>query len=125
MFEQKVILVVDDDLTLLEMYMERIKSEGAIVLVAKNGEEAIQLAKENHPNVILLDIMMPKINGLDVLKSLKEDEITREIPIIMLTALADPDKVKQAYDLGVNDYVVKSEVLPMDVIAKVRNYLQQ
>src|SRR5258707_199648 len=83
----KSILLVDDDLTLREMYEERFKAEGFSVETAKDGEEALQKATELHPNIILLDIMMPKINGLDVLKKLKEQDDTKAIPVIVLTAL--------------------------------------
>lgn len=121
--QDKVVLVVDDDLTLLEMYVERIKAEGAIVVSAKDGEEACLQATENHPHVILLDIMMPKVNGFDVLKKLKGNSETSEIPVIVLSALSDPAKEKMAFDLGAADFMVKSEVLPIDVIEKIRKYI--
>jgi len=123
MLSDKVILVVDDDLTLLEMYVERIKAEGAIVIQAQDGEEAIAQAKESHPHLILLDIMMPKLNGLEVLKHLKEDDGTKDIPVIILSALADEEKKKTGFGLGAADYIVKSETLPIDVIAKIEKAL--
>ena len=123
MFSDKVILIVDDDLTLLEMYVERIKAEGAIVIQAQDGEEALAQAREDHPHIILLDIMMPKVNGLEVLKQLKSDEATAKIPIILLSALADEEKKKLAFSLGAADYIVKSETLPVDVIEKIQKAL--
>ena len=121
MEEGKVILLVDDDLTLREMYEERFKAEGFDIIQASNGEEAIKKAKENKPNVILLDIMMPKINGFDVLKELKADPDLKEIPVIVLTALIqDVDRV-QGKKLGAVDYIVKSETMPGEVIAKIQN----
>jgi len=121
MEEGKVILLVDDDLTLREMYEERLKAEGFDIIQASNGEEAIKKAKENKPNVILLDIMMPKINGFDVLKELKADPDLKEIPVIVLTALIqDVDRV-QGKKLGAVDYIVKSETMPGEVIAKIQN----
>ena len=83
----KSILLVDDDLTLREMYTERLKAEGFVVETAKDGEEALAKAKDLMPNIILLDIMMPKINGLDVLRKLKQAPETENIPVIVLTAL--------------------------------------
>ncbi len=119
MAEKKSILIVDDDLTLREMYEERLKAEGYTVQGAKDGEEAIQKAKADKPSVILLDIMMPKINGLDVLKMLKADDDTKEIPVIILTALIqDVDKTK-GLTSGADDYIVKSETMPGEVIAKI------
>ena len=121
MEEGKVILLVDDDLTLREMYEERLKAEGFDIIQASNGEEAIKKAKENKPNIILLDIMMPKINGFDVLKELKADPDLKEIPVIVLTALIqDVDRV-QGKKLGAVDYIVKSETMPGEVIAKIQN----
>ena len=124
MLSDKVILIVDDDLTLLEMYVERIKAEGAIVIQAKDGEEALTQAKDSKPHLMLLDIMMPKVNGLDVLKQLKENSETADIPIIVLSALADEEKKKIALSLGAADYIVKSEALPIDVIGKINAVLQ-
>lgn len=123
MFEGKVILIVDDDPTLLEMYVERIRAEGAVVLQAIDGEEAIAQAKENHPSLIMLDIMMPKLNGLEVLGQLKADLNTWEIPVIILSALNDEEKKKAGLALGAVDYIVKSDILPSDVIAKIKAIL--
>lgn len=115
----KSILLVDDDMTLREMYAERLKAEGFQVMAAKDGEEALQMATENHPNIILLDIMMPKINGLDVLKKLKEQEGTKNIPVIVLTALIQDRERMESVTRGADDYIVKSETMPGQVIAKV------
>jgi len=123
MFENKSILIVADDPSLLDMYVERIKAEGAIVLEANNGEQAIKVAKEEHPQIILLDIMMPKTNGFEVLKDLKSDPDTAEIPIVILTALADDQKRRQAFTLGAADFIVKSEILPIDVVEKMRKII--
>jgi DNA-binding response OmpR family regulator len=120
MGEAKVILLVDDDLTLREMYDERLKDEGFTIVQASNGEEALAKAHELKPNVILLDIMMPKINGFDVLKQLKEDTDTQNIPVILLTALIQDVDRLQGKKLGAADYIVKSETMPGEVIAKIK-----
>ena len=125
MEEAKTILLVDDDLTLREMYEERLKAEGFNIIQATNGEEAIQKAKDNTPNVILLDIMMPKVNGFDVLKDLKVHQETKNIPVLILTALIqDVDRV-QGKKLGAADYIVKSEIMPGEVIEKIKNAMGQ
>ena len=125
MEEGKNVLLVDDDLTLREMYEERLKAEGFNIIQATNGEEALQKAKESKPNVILLDIMMPKVNGFDVLKELKADDDLKDIPVIILTALIqDVDRV-QGKKLGAVDYIVKSETMPGEVIAKIKNAIGQ
>lgn len=117
--EFKSILLVDDDITLREMYAERLKAEGFQVVTAQDGEEALAKATESHPNIILLDIMMPKINGLDVLKRLKEQTETKNIPVIVLTALIQDRERMESVTRGADDYIVKSETMPGEVIAKV------
>lgn len=115
----KSVLLVDDDMTLREMYAERLKAEGFQVVAAKDGEEALQIATDSKPNIILLDIMMPKINGLDVLKKLKEQPDTKDIPVIVLTALIQDRERMESVTRGADDYVVKSETMPGEVIQKV------
>lgn len=125
MSDEKTVLLVDDDLTLREMYEERMKAEGFNILQATNGEEALKKAKEAKPDVILLDIMMPKVNGFDVLKELKANAELKNIPVIVLTALIqDVDRV-QGKKLGAADYIVKSETMPGEVITKIKNALGQ
>ncbi len=119
----KSILLVDDDLTLREMYMERLKAEGFTVEMAKDGEEALAKAADLQPNIILLDIMMPKINGLDVLKKLKQDSATSSIPVIVLTALIQDREKMESITRGADDYIVKSETMPGDVIQKIKAVL--
>lgn len=119
----KTILLVDDDLTLREMYEERMKAEGFNIVQATNGEEALDKVKTNHPDIILLDIMMPKVNGFDVLKEIRANPEYEKIPVIVLTALIqDVDRV-QGKKLGATDYIVKSETMPGEVIAKIKNAL--
>ncbi len=121
----KSILLCDDDLTLREMYGERLKAEGFTVDLAKDGEEGLQKATSDHPNVILLDVMMPKMNGLDVLKKLKEQPETKDIPVIILTALIQDREKMESITRGADDYIVKSEAMPGDVIAKIHKVLEK
>ncbi|MFA7253721.1 MAG: response regulator [Patescibacteria group bacterium] len=119
------ILLVDDDLTLHEMYAERLRAEGYVIVSAYDGEEALDKANSEMPDLILLDIMMPKLNGIDVMKKLREDEKTSGIPIILLTALIqEVNKVKammQEYD----GYLIKSEIMPADVIKAIESSLSK
>lgn len=123
--EYKGILLVDDDLTLREMYEERLKAEGFTVETAKDGEEALEKATETRPNLILLDVMMPKLNGLDVLRRLKEQEETKQIPVIVLTALIQDRERLEGITRGADDYVVKSETMPGEVIDKIHRVLEK
>lgn len=124
MAEPKV-LIVDDDMTLRELYEERMRAEGYVILSASDGEEAIEKANKEKPDVILLDVMMPKINGIDVMKMLREKPETAGIPIIILTALIQEiDKIKglmKEHDA----YLVKSEIMPKDVLEQVKKSLGQ
>lgn len=122
--EKKIkVLIVDDDLTLREMYAERMKIEGYDVYVAKDGEEGIALAKKINPNVVLLDIMMPGTNGFGVLETLQKDPATEKIPILMLSALIQDENKEKSKTAGAVGYIVKSETTPADVIEKIKQTL--
>jgi len=119
------VLIVDDDMTLRELYEERMKQEGYVILSASDGEEAIEKATKDHPDLILLDVMMPKINGIDVMKMLREKDETADIPIIILTALVQEiSKIKDMMKPG-DGYLVKSEIMPKDVVTKVEDSLKK
>jgi len=113
------VLLVDDDITLLDMYKERLQMAGYEIITASNGEEALSKATETLPHVILLDVMMPKINGFDTLNILKSTAETKDIPVIILTALTQDNHRQKGMSDGASDYVVKSEVMPKEVVAKI------
>jgi len=122
--EKKTILIVDDDMILRQMYGARLEAEGYNIIFAGNGEEAIKLTKEHKPDALILDIMMPKINGIDVLKTLRADENTKNIPVVVLTALIQQiEEVKKI--IGPKDsYLTKSETVPAEVVEKVQAALK-
>ena len=123
MSEDKKILIVDDDLTLREMYEERLKYDGFVVIGASDGEEAVQKIKQEMPDLILLDVMMPKMNGIDVLRAIRCDDNTKHIPVIILTALIQEiDKLKSLMNEK-DGYLIKSEQMPKEVLAKVHEIL--
>lgn len=123
MAEGKVILLVDDDLTLLEMYEDRLRAEGYEIVRATNGEEALAKTRQIRPALMILDIMMPKVNGFDVLKNLRADPAFQNTPVIVLTALIQDVDRAQGKKLGATDYIVKSETMPGEVIAKIKKAL--
>lgn len=118
------ILLVDDDVTLHEMYAERLKTEGYTVTSAYDGEEALEKVKDT-PDLILLDIMMPKINGIDVMKKLREDESTANIPIILLTALVQEINKIKSMMRDYDSYLIKSETMPAQVIEAIQSSLSK
>lgn len=113
------ILLAEDDLTLRDMYQIRLEAEGYRVLIASNGEEALQILESETPDVCLLDIMMPKVNGLDVLEKMKKNPQTQNIPVIILTVLIQDQTRVKGLMSGADDYLIKSETMPGEVIKKV------
>lgn len=120
---KKKILLVEDDEALAAVYKSRLDIEGFETKGVFNGEEALSAAIEFKPDLILLDAMMPKISGFDVLDILRNTHETSQIRVIMLTALSQPKDKERAESLGVNDYLVKSQVVIGDVIERVKFHL--
>jgi two-component system phosphate regulon response regulator PhoB len=120
---KKKILLVEDDEALAAVYKSRLEIEGFEAKAVYNGEEALSAAMDFRPDLILLDAMMPKISGFDVLDILRNTPETANIRVIMLTALSQPKDKERAEKLGVNDYLVKSQVVIGDVIARVKHHL--
>jgi DNA-binding response OmpR family regulator len=119
------ILLVDDDKVFDEMYKLRLEASGYDVVVVEDGEKALVSAMEVKPDLILLDIMMPKINGLDVLDILKSTPETKDIPVIILTALLKDVNEVRGLMSGAAGYLVKSEVTPAQVVEKIESVLQK
>ena len=107
MTEKKRILVVDDTKDVLQVVSRRLQSWGYEALTADSGEEGLRIAEEQLPDLILLDIMMPKLKGREVCARLKANPKTQKIPVIFLTALGLADHIKAGMDLGAEDYIVK------------------
>lgn len=120
---KKRILLVEDDTALSGVYQSRLELEGFEVRAVNNGEEALSAAIEFKPDLILLDAMMPKISGFDVLDILRNTPETTNIRVIMLTALSQPKDKERAENLGVDDYLVKSQVVIGDVVERVKHHL--
>lgn len=118
----KILLVEDDD-TLAEIYRQRLQLEGFNTRRSKDGEEALKDAIEFNPDLILLDVMMPRMNGFDVLDILRNTEQTKNMRIIMLTALSQPKDAERAKELGADDFLVKSQVVISDVVDRIKHHL--
>ena len=117
------IMLVEDDAVLVEMYAAKFEHEGHETVVATNGEECLKLLETIKPDIILLDILMPKMNGFHVLKEIKKQPELRGIPVILLTNLGEAEvdmNQELAHALGVHDYLIKSHHTPDEVIAKVK-----
>lgn len=120
---KKKILLVEDDVALSGVYKSRLEMEGFDVRTVDNGEVALSSAIEFKPDLVLLDAMMPKISGFDVLDILRNTPETANIRIVMLTALSQPKDKQRAESLGVDDYLVKSQVVIGDVVERIKYHL--
>lgn len=123
MNDKKKVLLVEDDVALASVYRARLELEGFDVREVNNGEEALSVTLEYKPDLILLDAMMPKISGFDVLDILRNTPETANIRIVMLTALSQPKDKERAEKLGIDDYMVKSQVVIGDVVSRVKHHL--
>src|SRR6476646_4919164 len=124
MLSMAKILLVEDDVNLREIYSARFAAESYEVITASDGEEALATAVKARPDLIVLDVMMPKISGFDVLDILRSTPETKNTKIIMMTALSqDSDKASDE-SLGVNKYLIKSQVTLEDVVGTVKEVLE-
>ncbi|OGI26972.1 MAG: hypothetical protein A2359_04420 [Candidatus Moranbacteria bacterium RIFOXYB1_FULL_43_19] len=118
--EKKKILVIEDDRSLQNALLEIISQEGFESESALDGEEGIAKIKTFKPDLILLDIILPKKDGFEVLEEIKKDETLKNIPVLILTNLEEVDNVQKALDLGATNYMVKSDFSLKDVVEKIR-----
>ncbi len=122
--KKKIILLVEDDIFVSDIYQTKLGQEGFQVLVAENGMEAVKKLKDSIPDLILLDIVMPYMDGMEVLRKLKEKKEWKDIPVMLLTNLSDKEKVDEGMGLGASDYLIKSHFTPSEVVEKVRSLLK-
>lgn len=120
MANKKSILLVEDDEFLAELYATKLNLEGFEVALAVDGEKGLKLAKEVAPDLILLDIILPKMDGFEVLKGIKADPKIKNIPVILLTNLSQKDEVQKGLDLGAVDYLIKAHFMPSEVVKKIK-----
>lgn len=118
------ILIADDDEALLRLYDVQLRNSGYTVVTALDGDECLQQVVEEKPNLVLLDIVMPKRDGLATLKALKENPDTAAIPVIMLTNFGQEDLIQNALAAGASDYLLKYRVTPSEISEKVAQILQ-
>ncbi|NDC21998.1 response regulator [bacterium] len=119
--QKNKILLVEDDNSLATVYVDRLEAEGFEVKRVENGEDALAAAEGFQPDLVLLDVMMPEINGFDVLDILRNTPKTANLKVIMLTALSQESDKERAMSLGVDDYLVKSQIVIADVIDRIRH----
>src|SRR3989344_2243501 len=119
------VLIVEDDVFLAEIYQKKFEMEGFKVSMANNGEKGLVDIKKKKPDIVLLDILLPKLDGFAVLEAAKADSATKNIPIILLTNLGQKDDVQRGLEEGAVDYLIKTHFKPSEVVDKVRKVLQK
>jgi len=121
----KKVLLIEDDPLMLNLYKNTFELEGVKLLLAEDGPKGIEMAKQEKPDLILLDLLMPKMSGYDVLKILKENKETKNIPVIVLSNLLDTtENIEKVKKLGAEEYWVKSSYTSEDIVEKVKKYLK-
>ena len=119
----KKILIVEDDDFLSKMYAAKLDLEGFQVLEASTGVQGLKIAQKERPDLVLLDLNLPEMDGFEVLTRLKDAEDTKGIPVLVLTNYAQKDNIDRCLDLGADDYLIKAHFVPSEVIGKIKNIL--
>lgn len=121
--KKKIILLIEDDEFLAELYATKLSIEGYKVYLATDGQKGLKMAKEKVPELVLLDILLPKMDGFEVLEAMKDDAKMKKIPVILLTNLSQRSDVQRGLDLGADDYLIKAHFMPSEVVAKIKRLI--
>lgn len=117
------VLLAEDDIFVSDIYNLKLQKEGFEVILVPDGREAIKRLETETPDLIMLDIMMPYMDGMDVLEAIKKDDRLKNIPVLMLTNLSEKENIEKAMKMGANDYLIKAHFTPSEVINKVKALL--
>lgn len=120
----KKILIIEDDRFLRELISRKLSDDGFDAVGAADGEEGIKKVKEEKPDLILLDLILPSIDGFEVLSRIKKDESVKSIPVIILSNLGQKEEVEKGLKMGAVDYLIKAHFTPGEIVEKVKNNLK-
>lgn len=119
------ILIIEDEEVLVNMYESKFISENYLVFKANNGEDGYLLAQKEKPDIILLDVILPKMDGFMVLSKIKEDQAIKDIPVVLLTNLGQDEDITKGKKMGAIDYLVKANLTPSEVVDKIKEVLKK
>lgn len=120
----KKILVIEDDRFLRELIARKLSDDGFVIIEAMDGEEGLKKVKEEKPDLILLDLILPSIDGFEVLSQIKKDENLKSIPVIILSNLGQREEVEKGLKMGAVDYLIKAHFTLGEIIEKMKNILK-
>lgn len=118
--EKKVILIVEDEITLKNILRDKLVNDGFACLLAKDGLEGLNMAVKSHPDLILLDIIMPRMNGVEMLRKLREDKWGKNALVLLLTNDSDPQKMSETLKINATDYLIKADWGLEDIVNKIK-----
>ena len=119
----KKILMVEDEEIMIDLLQRKIAQEGYEIKVARNGEEGLAAMKEEKPDLVLLDIIMPKMGGFEVMEKMQEDKDLKKIPVIVISNSGQPVEIDRAQKMGAKDWLIKTEFDPQEVIEKIKKQI--
>lgn len=117
------ILFIEDDQLIVKIYTTRLAADGYTVFSSYNGAGGLAIAQKELPDLIVCDVMMPQMDGFEVLKRLKSDERTKHIIVLMYSNLAQEEEMKKARDLGAAEFIVKANISPVELVEKIKGYV--
>lgn len=123
--KNKTVLLIEDEAALQEAVKLKMEKEGVKILTAETGEKGIEILKEKKPDLLWLDILLPGMNGLEVLRTIRADEKTRNLPVVVVSVSSSAEKIKQAFAMNVIDYIVKSEYTIDNIVRKIKEILNR
>lgn len=123
--DKKKILIIEDEKSVADILTKKIQSSGMGVTSASNGEDGLNMAIQSHPDLIILDLILPKLDGMSVLKSLREDDWGKTVPVVILSNLGTGDEMHRAGELGVSQFLIKTDFRLDDVVTKIQEELQK
>ncbi|HNP75384.1 MAG TPA: response regulator [bacterium] len=118
--QQIKLVIVEDDIFLADLYRTKFELEGMSVLVAYDGEKGMELIEKNIPDIVLLDLILPKMSGFLVLEKMKTTKKLKDIPVILLTNLSQKADVEKGLKMGADDYLIKAHFMPSEVVNKIK-----